>query len=108
MSGFGSTELLVASYRTASGASLPAHVRALIKAVGRAIAELRSGTLVEYAQLKPPTRGIYFLPDDTLTTAEALSLGIYMPDDLYGGVVPFPFVRTKAITHPIIGANACR
>lgn len=100
--------LLIASYGTASGVSLPEHVRGLITAVGTAIAELKSGTLVEYEELKRPTDRIYFLPDDTLTTGEALSLGIHTPADLYGGVVPFPFVRTKAITHPIIGSQAER
>ncbi|HEY5850007.1 MAG TPA: DUF3182 family protein [Lysobacter sp.] len=43
---------------------------------------------------------VYFVPDRTLLTAEAERLGIRGPDDLFGGVVPYPFVATKSITHP--------
>src|SRR5215467_12224743 len=41
---------------------------------------------------------VFFVPDDTLLQDEALSLGIRCVQDLYGGVVPYPFVKTKAIT----------
>ena len=43
----------------------------------------------------------YFVPDDTLLSATAADLGIRTDQDLFGGVVPFAFVATKAITHPI-------
>ncbi|WP_053096301.1 DUF3182 family protein [Frateuria defendens] len=45
-----------------------------------------------------PARG-YAIPSRTLTTEEAAALGIASPDDLFGGVVPWPFVGTKIITH---------
>src|SRR5262249_57619011 len=41
---------------------------------------------------------VFFVPDDTLLQDEALSLGIRCVQDLYGGVVPFSFVSTNAIT----------
>ena len=44
---------------------------------------------------------LYFIPSDTLLSDEAAALGIAGEDDLFGGVVPFPFVSTKAITHPL-------
>ena len=47
------------------------------------------------------------MPDvtiDSLDTARAL--GIRGEDDLFGGVVPFPFVATKTITHPLIDPAA--
>ncbi|UNK51038.1 DUF3182 family protein [Lysobacter sp. S4-A87] len=53
----------------------------------------------EYSELTsdgPP----YFVPDRTLLAGEAARFGIHGPDDLFGGVVPFPFVATKSITHP--------
>lgn len=50
---------------------------------------------------------IYFVPSHTLVglgCAEAL--GIESEDDFFGGVVPYPFVGTKTITHPLIGDDA--
>jgi Protein of unknown function (DUF3182) len=50
---------------------------------------------------------LYFVPSDTLIgTDTARALGIRTEDDLFGGVVPFPFVATKAISHPLIDPDA--
>ncbi len=51
---------------------------------------------------------IYFVPDDTLIEDEATCLGIHGPDDFYGGVVPLPFVKSKAITHQLVDRGADR
>lgn len=52
---------------------------------------------------------VYFVPNDTLADMrEAQALGITGPHDLFGGVVPYPFVLTKAITHPLVHADAAR
>ena len=48
----------------------------------------------------------YFIPGDTLPAETAAALGIGGEDDLFGGVVPAPFVATKAITHPLIAPTA--
>jgi len=45
----------------------------------------------------PPQR--YFVPDDTLPVETARRLGIASDDDLFGGVVPYPFVGTKVVVH---------
>jgi hypothetical protein len=45
----------------------------------------------------PPRR--YFVPHETLASEAAMRLGIRSEDDLYGGVVPYPYVATKTITH---------
>ncbi|WP_017759713.1 DUF3182 family protein [Pseudacidovorax intermedius] len=50
----------------------------------------------------------YVVPNDTLTTADAQTAGIHGPHDLFGGVVPHSFVATKAITHPLVDADAAR
>jgi len=52
---------------------------------------------------------LYFVPSDTVSSTQlARSLGISTLHDLFGGVVPYPFVATKAITHPLAGrAAAC-
>lgn len=41
----------------------------------------------------------FFVPGDTLLTSQAAALGIVHDGQLYGGVVPFPYVATKAISH---------
>ena len=49
----------------------------------------------------------YLVPDVTIGSLEtARTLGIRGEEDLFGGVVPFPFVATKTITHPLIGPGA--
>jgi uncharacterized protein DUF3182 len=49
---------------------------------------------------------VYFVPSCTLTRDQAVALGIRGPDDLFGGVVPHAFVATKAISHPLVAADA--
>lgn len=49
---------------------------------------------------------LYFVPSCTLTREEADALGIRGPDGLFGGVVPESFVATKAISHPLVSADA--
>ena len=50
---------------------------------------------------------VYVVPGDTLVDVEAANaLGIRTEHDLFGGVVPHPFVATKAITHPLVGPDA--
>jgi hypothetical protein len=44
----------------------------------------------------------YVVPSDTLLRQAAAALGVRDPADLFGGVVPFPFVGTKSITHPLV------
>ena len=57
---------------------------------------------VRYPQLR------YFVPHETLASETALHLGIRSEDDLYGGVVPYPYVATKTVTHSLAypGARA--
>lgn len=58
------------------------------------------------AQLPLPAS--YFVPDDTLTLAQARALGIGNEGDLLGGVVPWPFLATKVVVHPLVDADAGR
>jgi hypothetical protein len=51
---------------------------------------------------------LFFVPDDTLLLDEASCLGIRSPNDLYGGVVPYLFVKTKTITHGLVDRHAER
>jgi hypothetical protein len=46
---------------------------------------------------------LYFVPRETVAgLAQAAQLGIRGEHDLFGGVVPYPYVATKVITHPLL------
>src|ERR1700687_593611 len=50
---------------------------------------------------------VYYVPSCTLVGSETTArLGIKNEDDLFGGVVPYAFVATKTITHPLPHENA--
>jgi hypothetical protein len=49
----------------------------------------------------------YLVPNDTITSLElAERLGVRSEQDLFGGVVPVPFMATKTITHPLMRPDA--
>jgi len=50
----------------------------------------------------------YLVPDETLLVEEAAALNIASEDDFFGGVVPCPVARTKAITHQLISGCTAR
>lgn len=56
----------------------------------------------------PHGRGrLYVVPTETLiTTSGANQLDLSDEKHLFGGIAPFPFVATKAITHPLVGPHA--
>lgn len=54
----------------------------------------------------PPPGRVYLVPSDTLQHDDAARLGVHGADDLFGGVVPFPFVATKVISHPLVDEAA--
>lgn len=55
---------------------------------------------------------VYYVPfrtlvePDTTSTSEERLMGLRSLHDLFGGVVPYAFVGTKAITHPLVTDNA--
>lgn len=60
----------------------------------------------EYDPLTNYGASPYSVPHDTLTRETASRLRIRCESDLFGAVVPRPFVATKAITHPLVDARA--
>src|SRR5215475_8869595 len=61
----------------------------------------------EFDPADRPTGRVYFVPSATIVGgAAANALGVRTEDDLFGGVVPHPFVATKAITHPLVEPDA--
>ncbi|EHP44126.1 hypothetical protein OR16_04047 [Cupriavidus basilensis OR16] len=59
------------------------------------------------AEAKRKVLPFYFVPSDTVVGLDhAAMLGIQGAADLFGGVVPFAFVSTKAITHGLVAPGA--
>ena len=85
------------------------HERATQRGVAARLAALLGCRLDEVRGLatsRPVDLG-YVVPDATIASLDsARALGIRGEEDLFGGVVPFPFVATKTITHPLIDPAA--
>lgn len=93
-----------------SGDAFPSnHERSTRHELARRLAALRGYAFGgEFDRFENYEGHVYFLPGDTLPTLdEAGALRIRDAEDLFGGVVPYPFVATKTITHPLpAGATA--
>ncbi|PVE21277.1 DUF3182 domain-containing protein [Microvirga sp. KLBC 81] len=99
---------VVVEYSPLGGGFCDAHERSTRATVAKRLAALMG---VDYAGTYDRTvvypGRVYFVPSTTLVGLEqAAQLGITGERDLFGGVVPHPFVCTKAITHPLIRPNA--
>ncbi|HEX7891552.1 MAG TPA: DUF3182 family protein [Ramlibacter sp.] len=83
------------------------HERCTLREFARRIARLRGDVAGGFFD---PALGydapLYFVPSSTLTARQAQALGIAGLHDLFGGVVPHAFVATKAISHPLVDADA--
>lgn len=85
-----------------------AHERASQRDVAQRLAPLLDAAYAgELHATQPSTAGAYFVPDATIASHEqALRFGIRNEDDLFGGVVPQPFVATKVISHARVDRQA--
>lgn len=99
----------VVIYFSRLGAPMYVHEKAVLVAVAEGIARLDGRSYAGIFDAKQcPTPELFFVPDDTLMRDEAQRLGISSPRQLYGAVVPFPFAKTKAITHRLIDPRAAQ
>src|SRR5262249_3838558 len=99
----------VVVYRSKRGAPMFTHEIVTLSTVAEAIAELKGCAFDgEYDSARHASANTYFVPDDTLVQDEALHLGIRSRTALYGGVVPYPFVKTKVITHDLVFPTAIK
>lgn len=101
----------VVTYAVEEG--LTEHEVAARVAVARNLAALKGfdfggGYDAALQRSEPFSSPLYFVPSETLSGEEAARLGIRGSDDLFGGVVPYPFVGTKTIAHPLAGRDAAR
>src|SRR5215210_171467 len=84
-----------------------AHEQATRAEIARRLAGLKGfGFSGQFEPSKSYPGKVYFVPSDTLVEQEAGTLGIENEHDLFGGVVPYAFVATKAITHPLVEPGA--
>jgi hypothetical protein len=100
---------VVVVYFSRFGKPLQAHHKVVLDLGAKAIAKIKG---YEFGGHYDPayhySGPLFFVPDDTLLLDEASSLGIRSSNDLYGGVVPHLFVKTKAITHGLVDRHAER
>jgi hypothetical protein len=97
----------VVVYRGDAGARA-AHDYATCSEIARKLATLKHCAFAgEYDKRSSYPHTLYFVPTDTLVGSDhARSLGIIDEHDLFGGVVPHPFVGTKCISHPLADDKA--
>lgn len=86
----------------------PGHERCVHQALARRLADLLG---LAYDGDCDPGRAVagevYLVPSGTVVgCSHAEQLGLRGEQDLFGGVVPWPFVATKAITHPLVCPDA--
>jgi len=85
----------------------PEHENASLCALARRLSVLLG---IDYAadyDAAAHHRRAYFVPACTLVGREAAEvLGIHAEHQMYGGVVPYAFVATKSVSHPLLNETA--
>lgn len=100
---------VVVVYFSRFGKPLQTHHKVVLDLGAKAIAKLKGYEFGGHYDAACDYSGpLFFVPDDTLLLDEASRLGIRSSNDLYGGVVPHLFVKTKAITHGLVDRHAER
>jgi hypothetical protein len=98
---------VVVSYTSACADSPDGHECASRRLIAQKLAGLHGYDYAgDYDGLRPYGSSVYFVPAATLSRERADQLGIVGERDLFGGVVPFPFVATKTITHGLTHESA--
>ena len=89
--------------------SLQWHHKVVLDATAKAIAKIKRYDFGGHYEAQCDYSGPrFFVPGDTLLVEETAYLGIHSSNDLYGGVVPHLFMKTKAITHGLTNRHAER
>jgi hypothetical protein len=99
---------MVVQYSQTSSVCRSQHERATLAAIARKLASIKGYDFAgDYDPTKPGAGPLYFVPSETLVdVGTARQLGIFTEHDLFGGVVPYSFVATKTITHPLVDPDA--
>jgi hypothetical protein len=103
------TRLIVVVYFSRFGKPLQWHHKVVLEESAKAIAAIKGYEFGGHYEKPPDHCGrLFFVPDDTLLVEEASYLGIHSANDLYGGIAPYRFAKTKAITHGLVDCHAER
>jgi hypothetical protein len=90
-------------------AYLRTHEGIALSEVARGLARLKAYSFAGHHNPAHAYDGaVFFVPDDTLLASEARALGIAHTADLFGGIVPHEFVKTKAISHGLVDVASAR
>src|ERR1700751_3799427 len=93
----------VVVYFSRLGAPMYFHEEITLSQVAESIARLNGYRYAGCFDANRHSAGhFFFVPDDTLMLTEAHALGIHAPRQLYGAATPYPFAKTKAITHRLV------
>jgi hypothetical protein len=88
---------------------LEGHEGRTLSWVAESIARLKDFDYAAAPDSVDPSAGsLFFVPDETLVSGDAAALGVSSAKDLFGGVVPYPFVKTKTISHGLVSNTAAR
>ena len=91
------------------GGRLHEHQKAMLCDDAKSIARLLNYEFGGEYRSEVRSAGRHFIvPDDTLLCDEAKALGILEDGDFFGGVVPYPFVKTKSISHRLLDETSER
>jgi Protein of unknown function (DUF3182) len=84
------------------------HEAATLQHIANKLARIKGYTFAgNYDSNRGYSDKLYFVPTATVTDCEtARGIGIRGEGDLFGGVVPHPYMATKAITHPLVDGRA--
>src|SRR5262245_53473675 len=97
----------VVVYLPRFGKPMQWHHKVVLDACAKAIAKIKACAFAGHYELGSDySDPLFVVPSDTLLVDEASRLGIGSSNDLYGGVVPHLFLKTKAITHGLIDRHA--
>lgn len=101
------SQAAVVIYENNPGAQEDTHIRIARTEFAKKLARFKGCAFGgEYDPSSRDRDRLYFIPTDTLLGSTATALGMHSDQDLFGGVVPYSFVGTKVITHPLIEPNA--
>lgn len=83
---------------------LATHETVVQQALGNRIARLLGATFAgAYDPALHKDHALYYIPSDTLIgKRQGEALNIRTADDFFGGLIDYPFMATKAISHPLI------
>ncbi|HDS1817558.1 TPA: DUF3182 family protein [Pseudomonas putida] len=80
----------------------PDHEHAVHLKLADGLAQLLGCPHIEPAQPATATDHYYYLPTETLVDPQRhAAMGIRTEQDLFGGLVAYPYMATKAISHPL-------